>query len=185
MKGLMASVRNYLTIPCDNYNLEALAEIWGEKKLHFIIIAVIILLDQISKYLIFSNMSLYESIPVIERVFHITYTQNYGAAFSILQNQRGLFIGISSIAVIIIFYILVRYYKQHHVMFLYSLSLIAAGALGNLIDRIRLGFVVDFFDLRVWPVFNIADISIVSGTLLLGLYILWIEPKGKVEGKDE
>jgi len=131
-------------------------------------------------------MSLYESTPVIERFFHITYTQNYGAAFSILQNQRGLFVAISSIAVIIIFYILIRYYKQNNMMFSYSLSLIVAGAMGNLTDRIRLGYVIDFFDFRIWPVFNIADVSIVTGTLLLGLYILWVEPKkGKADGKDE
>ncbi len=154
--------------------------------MHFIIIALIIVLDQISKYLIISNMSLYESTPVIERFFHITYTQNYGAAFSILQNQRGLFVAISSIAVIIIFYILIRYYKQNNMMFSYSLSLIVAGAMGNLTDRIRLGYVIDFFDFRIWPVFNIADVSIVTGTLLLGLYILWVEPKkGKADGKDE
>lgn len=131
-------------------------------------------------------MSLYESTPVIERFFHITYTQNYGAAFSILQNQRGLFVAISSIAVIVIFYILIRYYKQNNMMFSYSLSLIVAGAMGNLTDRIRLGYVIDFFDFRIWPVFNIADVSIVTGTLLLGLYILWVEPKkGKADGKDE
>ena len=154
--------------------------------MHFIIIALIIVLDQISKYLIISNMSLYESTPVIERFFHITYTQNYGAAFSILQNQRGLFVAISSIAVIVIFYILIRYYKQNNMMFSYSLSLIVAGAMGNLTDRIRLGYVIDFFDFRIWPVFNIADVSIVTGTLLLGLYILWVEPKkGKADGKDE
>jgi len=62
-------------------------------------------------------------------------------------------------------------------MYLYSLSLIAAGAMGNLMDRIRLGYVTDFLDFRIWPVFNVADISIVCGTIILAYYILWIEPK--------
>lgn len=145
--------------------------------MHFVIIAVIILLDQISKYSISINMNLYESIPIIQNVFHITHIQNFGAAFSILQNHQGLFIGISSIAVVIIFFILIKYQKNLHNMYLYSLCLIAAGAIGNLIDRIRLGYVTDFLDFRIWPVFNIADISIVCGTILLAYYILWIEPR--------
>lgn len=128
--------------------------------------------------MIYSNMNLYESIPVIENVFHITYTQNFGAAFSILQNRQNLFIGISLLAVIVIFYIMIKLKKSDKIL-LYSLSLIAGGAIGNLIDRIRFGYVTDFFDFRIWPIFNIADISIVCGTVLLAYYVFFIEPKIK------
>lgn len=144
--------------------------------MQFILILVIIILDQMTKYMIYTNLDLYESIPIIENIFHITYTQNFGAAFSILQNQQILFIVISSIAVLIIFYIL--FSKRHlHKLLVYSLSLIAAGAIGNLIDRIRWGYVTDFLDFRVWPVFNVADMSIVAGTIILAYYVLLIEPK--------
>lgn len=146
--------------------------------MYFLVIIIIIAIDQLTKYIIYSNMNLYESIPVIENVFHITYTQNFGAAFSILQNQQSLFIWISLLSVIVIFGIMIKL-KNSNKILLYSLSLIAGGAIGNLIDRIRFDCVTDFFDLRIWPIFNIADVSIVCGTALLAYYVFLIEPKIK------
>jgi len=127
-------------------------------------------------------MLLHESIPIINNIFHITYAQNFGASFSILQNQRYFFIAIGSVTIAILICVIIRYYKRFDKVLLLSLSLITGGAIGNLIDRIRLGYVVDFLDFRIWPVFNIADSSIVCGSFLLILYILWIEPRKQRKG---
>lgn len=151
----------------------------------FILILAIIIIDQVTKYAIVSNMELYESIPVIEGVFHITYTRNYGAAFSILQNQKTFFITVTTIVSIIIFYMIIRFYKKLDKVLLYSLSLIVAGAIGNLIDRIRLEHVTDFLDFRIWPIFNVADMSVVAGAILMAWYVFFIEPKKEKVKKDD
>lgn len=151
----------------------------------FILILLIIIIDQVTKYSIVSNMELYESIPVIKNVFHITYTRNYGAAFSILQNQKNFFITVTTIVSIIIFYMIIRFYKKFDKVLLYSLALIAAGAIGNLIDRIRLEHVTDFLDFRIWPIFNVADMSVVAGAMLMAWYVFFIEPKKEKIKKDD
>lgn len=150
--------------------------------MYLIIIILIILLDQAIKYIVTSNMLLHESIPIINNIFHISYAQNFGASFSILQNQRFFLIVIGSVTIAILIGVIIRYYKRFDKVLLLSLSLIIGGAIGNLIDRIRLGYVVDFLDFRIWPVFNIADSSIVCGSFLLILYTLWIEPRKQRKG---
>ena len=150
--------------------------------MYFVLIAIIIFIDQIIKYLIYSNMDLYDSIPIINNIFHITYVRNFGAAFSILQNQQKFFISMTLIVVIIIFFVIFVYKRKLHTSVIYSLSFIVAGAIGNVIDRIRWGYVTDFLDFRFWPVFNVADMSIVFGAIILTVYILWIEPKSNSKG---
>lgn len=150
--------------------------------MYLVIIIILILLDQITKGMISSNMLLHESIPVINNIFHITYARNFGAAFSILQNQKSFFIIIGSITIAILIFVVIRYEKRFDKVLMTSLSLITGGAIGNLIDRIRLGYVVDFLDFNVFPVFNIADSSIVCGTILMIIYMLWIEPKKNIKG---
>lgn len=142
--------------------------------MNYFLIAIIILMDQITKYMIISKFSLYDSKPVIEGIFHLTYVRNLGAAFSILQNQRVFFI-IATLVVVVGIFIFVRTQDNLHRMMKYSFSLIVAGAIGNAIDRIRYGYVVDFFDFMIWPVFNIADISIVIGAVLLCYYLIFID----------
>lgn len=123
---------------------------------------VIIGLDQLSKAYIQSSMPLGMSIPVIRDVFHITYILNPGAAFGILENQQMFFIlvGIAILCAAIYFYPILR---RSNRWIRYGSALLLGGAAGNLIDRIRHGMVTDFFDFRIWPVFNIADIAIVIG----------------------
>lgn len=140
----------------------------------YFIAILLIAFDQISKYLVVNNMTLSQSIPVIRNIFHITYVINYGAAFGIFKNQRVFFILIT----IVILAILIVIYKQinfHNKLSKIAFTLVISGALGNLIDRIRLGYVVDFFDFRIWPVFNIADMSIVIGAILLSVFLVFIE----------
>lgn len=126
--------------------------------------------DQISKYIIRANMSPYESLPIIKGIFHITYVQNTGAAFSILKGKTQFFtiVSMGIIIAIVIFSMKVPAEKK---MLRIVMALVLGGAAGNLIDRFRFGYVVDFFDFRIWPVFNIADSAIVVGVIILACLI--------------
>jgi signal peptidase II len=139
---------------------------------YYAIVIVIFLIDQYTKHLIKSNMDLYQSIAVADGVFHITYINNYGAAFSILQGRQLFFILVTSIAVLIALIYIARIKGQGNKCMSLSLSLIAGGGLGNLADRICQGCVVDFLDFRVFPIFNVADMAITFGCGILFLCLL-------------
>lgn len=144
---------------------------------YMIIAALIIILDQFTKYLIQSNMDLLQSIPVWEGIFHLTYIQNFGAAFNILEGRQFLLIAVTMIlnAAILIFIYIKR--NSSHWSLLLGLSFIAGGGIGNLINRITKGYVVDFFDFHIWPVFNISDIFVCIGCGLLFIYIFFFDSK--------
>lgn len=152
--------------------------------MYFIIIAVIVLLDQFVKYLIQANMELNHTIPIILDFFHITYIQNKGAAFSILAGRTEILILIPTIVTLLLLAYIVRRKRQDHWVLLLSLSLIVAGGIGNLIDRLSYGYVVDFLDFRIFPIFNVADIAVSCGCGLLLLYMFFIEPKLAKEDKN-
>ena len=148
---------------------------------YFLIIIAVIILDQIIKKAVVASMALYESIPVIQDVFHITYIQNKGAAFSIMEGQINFLILLPMVMIIaaVIFMLVMR--KKGHPVLMTSVALIAGGGIGNLIDRIALGYVVDYLDFRVFPIFNLADIAVCVGCGLLVLYVLLIDGKQKNE----
>lgn len=131
---------------------------------------MIVAVDQLSKYVIRLNLNPHDSIPVIRGIFHITYVQNTGAAFSILRGKTYFFM-IISIAIIVAIIYFLRQIPPQKKLLRFVMASILGGALGNLIDRIRLGYVVDFFDFRIWPVFNVADCAVVVGALIL-VYIM-------------
>lgn len=131
---------------------------------------VIIVLDQGSKWLIQQGMTLHESIPVIPGFFHITYILNRGAAFGILENQRWLFL-IMAILLFVLYAVFRKKLPEHRAVQA-GAGMLLGGAFGNALDRFLHGAVVDFFDFRIWPVFNIADIGIVVGVCLL-LWYSW------------
>lgn len=133
-------------------------------------IAAIIIVDQLVKHFIQAAMLPGMSFSVIPNIFSITYVQNAGAAFGILENQRPFFIIITLVVLICGIYLYPKINRQPHCLRLGS-ALLFGGAVGNLIDRIRLGIVVDFFDFHIWPVFNIADIAIVCGVAIIIYYI--------------
>ena len=137
----------------------------------FIIVLATLSLDKLIKFFITKNLFQNQSIPIIKGIFHITLVHNRGAAFGILKNQIPLFIITSLFAIILIYFEL----KENRQSKSYSiaLSLILAGALGNLIDRLFFGYVIDFLDFRIWPVFNVADSAITIGAILLGWSILF------------
>jgi len=136
---------------------------------------VIVLLDQVTKIAIVKNFFLHESRPVIDGFFNIVYVMNPGAAFGFLAGASEMFryiffIGITVLVMALIIYYIVKSTSQN-IIYIISLTLIFGGAVGNLIDRIRFGSVVDFLDIYIgtahWPAFNVADSSISIGAVLM------------------
>lgn len=147
--------------------------------IYLILYAVMLAADLISKHIAEANMKLGQTIPVIRNVFHITYVMNEGAAFSIFSGKQTFLVIITAAAMLaVIIYIAVKRPKNPLIMT--SLTMILAGGTGNLYDRIVLNGVRDFFDFRIinFAVFNIADIFVVCGALLLMLY-LWLSDEKK------
>jgi len=143
-----------------------------KKYIILIISFFVVLLDQITKYLIVRNFYFCESVPVIKNVFHITYVTNTGAAFSMFSNYGKWLLLIVVTALILIYIFIARQRESIPVSSLAAFSLILGGGIGNLIDRMFRGAVVDFFDFRIWPVFNVADSAITVGMLIIVLFSL-------------
>ena len=149
-----------------------------------IISIVILALDQATKLYVDANFRLHESMPVIRGWFNLTYVRNKGAAFGIFADSAvriPFFITVSIVAMFgILWYI--RRIRNDQKLAVFSLSLVFAGAFGNLIDRIRLGEVIDFLDVywqrHHWPAFNVADSAICVGITLL-LIDMWREERKK------
>ncbi|MCX5699344.1 MAG: signal peptidase II [Candidatus Omnitrophica bacterium] len=135
----------------------------------FIIVSSVILLDQITKFLALRFLQLNNPVPLIKNFLNLTLVYNRGAAFGLFQNQLLLFVLVSLFAIGFILYNL----KTNSIILKLCLSLILGGAVGNLIDRLRFGFVIDFLDLRIWPVFNIADSVITLAALALSWELLF------------
>jgi len=158
---------------------------WFEKGLTYVIASTILLVDLVTKLLIESNLKINESyVPFesIEAFFKITYVSNTGAAFGLFPSGSKV---IMVIAVIVSLVIIIYNQKlpANHALFRLALGLQLGGALGNLLSRVRIGHVTDFLDFGPWPVSNIADISIVVGTILLGLLMLF-EKDGELVDED-
>jgi signal peptidase II len=126
------------------------------------IATIVIIVDQWAKQVVQTHMLPGMSIPVIDNIFHITYILNPGAAFGILENERIFFITIALCMLALTAYFF-KHIPQNFRLMRLGLSLLAGGAIGNVIDRVQTGYVVDFFDFRIWPIFNVADIAIVTG----------------------
>lgn len=149
---------------------------------YFLIVIGVILLDHLVKYAVASQMVPGESIPVISEIFHITYVQNRGAAFSMMQGQWVFLILLPCAAILTALIILFWKRKNWNICMNLAIAFICGGGLGNLIDRITQGYVVDLFDFRVFPVFNIADIFICVGCGLLLLDVFITERKKRHDG---
>jgi signal peptidase II len=146
----------------------------------YLIALAVILLDRATKLLIIQTLRLGQGIPVIPGFFDIVFVLNPGAAFGFLatlseQVRNPLFILISVVAVILIIFYHTRYLRSHRLVSV-ALGLVLGGAVGNLIDRLRYGMVVDFLDVHVgqyhWPAFNVADSAISIGVSLMILDML-------------
>ncbi len=144
----------------------------------------VIILDQFSKYLVLEHLTKVETMPLIEGVFHLTFRQNTGAAFSILRNNLNFLIILTGVVILLMAYLFFRLVKEkHHALMLVSISFMFGGAIGNFIDRVRLGYVVDYFDFRLinFAVFNVGDSFIVVGAILMGFYLIFIDGKVNME----
>jgi len=142
-----------------------------------IIALAVVGIDQLTKYLVRANMELGQSIPK-EGIFRITYVTNTGGAFGIFANQAFL-LALVAIIGIGAFLVYLRYIPLQSTLLKVGLGLDLGGAVGNLIDRLRFeGKVTDFIYIGDWwPVFNVADMSLVVGTILIAFYLLFITPK--------
>lgn len=153
--------------------------------LWFLVIAIaIIIIDQFSKWLIVTQMVQGESISVIGEFFYLTSHRNRGAAFGILQDQRWFFLIITVIVVIGIFWYLRKMIQENKILMCIALSFLLGGAIGNFIDRVLFGEVVDFLHFRFqfsffgedidynFAIFNLADSAIVIGVALIILDML-------------
>lgn len=126
----------------------------------------VIILDRVTKILVQSYLAEGESIPVVPGVMSLTYILNPGAAFGMLEHQRLFFI-LMTVAVIAVLIYFWRRIKEEAIVVQLGAAFFLGGAVGNLIDRIETGFVIDFFDFYFWPIFNVADIFICVGVGLI------------------
>lgn len=158
---------------------------WREKGIVFLVMALVLLADQLSKFYVESNLalnSIWAPFPEWESLFRITHVSNTGAAFGLFQSGNLI---LSVVAVVVSIVIIL--YNQHLPAHLYwyrlALGLQLGGALGNLLSRMRVGHVTDFLDFGPVPVFNVADMSIVTGTILLG-FLMLVDQPGKSREPD-
>ena len=142
-----------------------------------ILLICLIFADQITKYLAVTNLKNDDPFVLLKDVFELHYLENSGAAFGMLQNQKIFFIFVAVVIIIVISYVLLKTpdHKKYN-FFHFSLIMIASGAVGNMIDRIRYDYVVDFlyFKLINFPIFNVADIYVTIATVIILILILFV-----------
>ena len=129
---------------------------------------LVLVLDRLSKWAVVALMAEGESLPVIDHIFHLTYVLNPGAAFGMLPHSRSFFLATGLLAVGAVWYLRREILAEARPV-QFGTGFFLGGTLGNLWDRVETGLVIDFFDFRIWPVFNVADIAICTGAGL----ILW------------
>lgn len=160
-----------------------------EKWMRFLLPGVAILtlvVDRVSKWLVMASLRLGESwnpVAALERYVSLTYVTNTGAVFGLFPDYGGIFmvIAVVVVAAIILYY---RHLPGDQWLVQTSLGLQLGGAVGNLIDRLRYGHVIDFIDFKVWPVFNVADSAIVVGVAILAYHLLRDRGDWELEIRD-
>lgn len=149
--------------------------------------AVLVGIDQLTKYLVTANMQLGQSIPIIDGVFELLYHRNTGAAFGILQNQRWVFIVFTAIVMVIVLGLLMSgKFRQYKLANLAGV-LILAGGIGNMIDRLAYGYVVDFLYAKFidFPIFNFADCCVTIGAAVFLVAFLFVYKEDKTPKTQE
>ena len=142
--------------------------------LYFLVIAGVVALDQATKWLVMLTMELHESIPFLPNVFHFTYIRNEGSAFGMFAENRWVFLILSTVGIAAVLFYLIKFRPKEKLMWI-PLSMIAGGGIGNMIDRLYLGYVVDFIDVRLinFAVFNVADSFVTVGAFLFMGYMIY------------
>ena len=140
------------------------------------LMAVTVILDQISKYIVVANLGLHESIEIIPGILRFTYIQNDGAAFGSMDEHRWVFMLLSTVAIVAIL-VFLFWKKPQDKLLLSALIMVTGGGIGNMIDRVALGYVIDFIDFCAFPkiwmwIFNVADSFVCVGTGVLALWMI-------------
>ena len=152
---------------------------------YFLLAALLVVLDQAVKFLVRANISLGEGVPFLPHILQLTYVQNTGAAFSLLEEHTWILTIVSAVVSVLLAVLLARrVFPRPFAMV--SLALVLAGAVGNLIDRALLGYVTDMFETLFmrFAVFNVADICVVVGGIAFCVYYLFFHGKEEGHGAD-
>ena len=152
--------------------------------LYFVLAACLVAADQLVKYLVSTNIPLGGSVPFLPHIMDLTYVKNTGCAFSMLEEHTWLLAVVSAVISVVLAVALAKQYFRHPIGRT-ALALLLAGAVGNLIDRVALGYVVDMFRTLFmdFAVFNVADICVVVGGIAAAAYYLFLYDK--LEGKND
>jgi len=151
---------------------------FGEKSLLFLVMGLVLIVDQLTKYIVESWLEFNTSwapIPALENIFRFTHVTNTGAAFGLFPGGSAI---IMVIAVVVSLFIIIYNTKlpANHYLYRVALGLMLGGALGNFIDRVRQGYVTDFMDIGPWPVWNVSDLCVVTGVILL-MFLMFMEQR--------
>jgi signal peptidase II len=149
-----------------------------------LVLIILVVADQWTKYLAVLNLKGNDSMVLIDGIFELYYLENRGAAFGVLQNQKIFFIMIAIIILAMIVYVLYKMpYHKIYIKLHVALVFIAGGAIGNLIDRLRLNYVVDFFYFKIinFPVFNVADIYVTCAAAALVIMLMFVYNESDLE----
>jgi len=141
-------------------------------------IFIIALLDQAAKLFAAGLLQSVDTIPLISNVFHLTYVENTGGGFGVFAEHTWMLTALTLVVIVVaVGYVVFK--KPQNAILLTAITFIIGGAVGNVIDRIRLGYVIDFFDFTLinFPVFNVADCFITIGTVILSVYIIFLSGK--------
>jgi|SRR3989338_5232582 len=143
------------------------------KKYQFAVSIALIasVLDQLIKFVVKHNVGIDDSIPIVKDILHITYITNTGSAFGLFKDLNLLFIFVSIAVIIFLAYFLKNIKEESKLEYIFF-GLLLGGIIGNLMDRLMLGHVIDFIDFRIWPVFNLAD-SFVTISVIGLIFYLW------------
>ena len=149
--------------------------------IYLFIVVSLVSLDQYTKSIVLNYFELYQSKTIIDGFFSLTYVQNFGAGFSIMQNARTTFLIITPICLVGFTYLFI---KSNDKLSKTALLLMISGTIGNFIDRLKLGYVVDFFYFKLinFPVFNVADIYVTIGTFVLAFLLLFYYKEDDLDG---
>jgi signal peptidase II len=155
--------------------LHSLRQTWQRTAVFFLITLAVVSADQLTKFWIRSNLAVGESLPE-SGFFQLTYVRNTGGVFGLFQGQSFLLTIFSIIGIVVILLLVLFMYRQFHILNTLpgkiSMGLILGGTIGNLIDRISLGYVTDFIAVGTWPPFNIADSAVTVGAILMALLLV-------------
>ncbi len=145
-----------------------------------------VVLDQVTKLLAVKYLMPVDTVPIIKNVLHLTYLENTGAAFGSLKNSRWVFLAVSTFAIIALVFYMFRFKPKNRVLSA-GLAFIIGGGIGNMIDRLAKGYVVDFVDFRLinFAVFNVADSFVCVGAALVIIYIFFFTEKEDKNAKNE